>query len=53
MLILSNVQGKIIESWQVNEIYQLQIETKNLNHGVYLITLIGENNKITKKLIVN
>lgn len=51
-LVLSDIQGKAIRSWDVNEINQLRIETTEYNSGVYLLTLVSDNKKITQKLVI-
>ena len=51
-VVMTDVQGKTVQTWSVDEINQLRIETKNLSRGIYLLSLIGNNKKVTKKLVV-
>lgn len=52
VLMLSNIQGKTLRSWRINEMNQLRIETDAFRPGVYLLTLIADDKKITKKLVI-
>ena len=51
-LVMSDVQGKLVQSWKVEEINQLRIETNKLSKGIYLISLVGDNKTVTNKLVV-
>ena len=51
-LVMSDVQGKAIRSWDVNDINQLRIETTEYSSGIYLITLVSDEQKITQRLVI-
>ena len=51
-LLISDVQGKELHRISIEEINQLNIETNNFAPGIYFITLINDNEKVTQKLIV-
>ncbi len=49
---LKNIEGKTINEWSLDNVKQLKIKTKTLMPGVYFITLSAENDKVTKKIVV-
>ena len=49
---LKNIEGKTINEWSLDNVKQLKIETKTLMPGVYFITLSADNDKVTKKIVV-
>ena len=51
-IILYDITGHVLETINVNE-KQVSIDTKNYSKGLYFIELSNENNKITKKIIIN
>ncbi|MEE3037182.1 MAG: T9SS type A sorting domain-containing protein [Bacteroidota bacterium] len=51
-LVMSDIQGKAIRSWDVNDINQLRIETTEYSSGIYLITLVSDKQKITQRLVI-
>lgn len=48
---LTSITGKIVGTYRVSENH-LQVDESHLSAGVYMLTISNENNRITRKLIV-
>ncbi|HLV41455.1 MAG TPA: T9SS type A sorting domain-containing protein [Brumimicrobium sp.] len=48
---LTNIAGKVVGSYKVTDNF-FQINESQLSNGIYVLTISNENNRVTRKLIV-
>jgi photosystem II stability/assembly factor-like uncharacterized protein len=51
LMMVKDISGKTIEKIEINS-NTIRYNTRNLNRGIYLVSLVGETKSTTKKLII-